>query len=95
MSSPSHATTRASARAHGMSDVRVAQPTRPRLYIGSLRKQYACANSLATDSLSPLPMGAASRMGDDLAWFIAQTFFTTYVERDEPPLTHSLERNHR
>jgi hypothetical protein len=51
MSDPPHAATRASARAHGMNDLRVSQPTRLRLYIRSLRKQYACANCLATEPL--------------------------------------------
>lgn len=91
MSSPSHAASRATARTRSMV-LRVSQPA---LHGSLLSKKLACANSLATDSLSALTTGAASRMGDDLAWFIAETFFTTYVERDGPPLMHSHERNHR
>jgi hypothetical protein len=94
MSSPSHAASRATARTRSMV-LRVCQPALHGSSVRSLSKKLACANSLATDSLSALTTGAASRMGDDLAWFIAETFFTTYVERNEPPLTHSHERNHR
>jgi hypothetical protein len=94
MISQSHAASRATARTPSMV-LRVSQPALHGSSVRSLSKKLACANSLATDSLSALTTGAASRMGDDLAWFIAETFFTTYVERDGPPLMHSHERNHR
>jgi hypothetical protein len=52
MSSPSHAASRATARTRSMV-LRVSQPALHGSSVRSLSKKLACANSLATDSLSP------------------------------------------
>jgi hypothetical protein len=104
MSSPSHAAIRASARAHRMV-LRVSQLASRRSSVRSRSKRCNCAGCREIgDSLSALTTGPASRVGDDLASFVAQSLPQCLRSPRELQLTAPRasghgpelnERNHR